>query len=131
MNGLKLLADAANAGTKQPLWKIENFGDAALFALICIVIVFLVLVLIALIIAGLNKIPGLEDPPKATMKDGTELDADAMAAVFVATMEFRRTKKQDCKVLSVELVSDEKEEKKKAREEEKARKREEKKAESK
>jgi hypothetical protein len=46
-------------------------------------------------------------------------------------MEFRRTKKQDCKVLSVELVSDEKEEKKKAREEEKARKREEKKAESK
>lgn len=124
---LKVLADSSSG--KQPLWKIENFGDAALFSLICIVLVFVVLIVIALVIALMNKIPGLEDKPHATMKDGTELDDDAMAALFVATMEFRKTKKQDCKVVSVELLEDEKVEKKKAKEEAKAKEKAEKKGE--
>lgn len=126
---LKVLADNTTPSGKQPLWKINNFGDACLFSLICIVVVFLVLIVIALVIALMNKIPALEDKPHATMKDGTELDDDALAAVFVATMEFRKTKKQDCKVLSVELLEDEKAEKKKAKEEEKAKKKAEKKGE--
>lgn len=106
----------STATSSDALWEINSFGDAALFSLICILIVFVVLALISGIVALMNKDPHLEDPMHATMKNGTELDDDAMAAVIVATMEFRRTKKQDCKVLSVELVEDEKAEKKKAKE---------------
>ncbi|MDD6240653.1 MAG: OadG family transporter subunit, partial [Eubacteriales bacterium] len=69
---LKVLADNTTPSGREPLWKIENFGDAALFSLICIVLVFVVLIVIALVIALMNKIPGLEDKPHATMKDGTE-----------------------------------------------------------
>ena len=94
-------------------WKINNFGDVALLSLLCIVVVFVILAIITLILSLLNKIHALDVKEKVKMKDGTELDDDAMAAVLVATLDYRKERKEDVKVISCKLISDEKADKKK------------------
>lgn len=105
MTPLYFLADPASS-THQPIWNIENFGDTTLLSLFCIAIVFLILVLISLILMGMNRIRALDVKEKVKMKDGTELDEDAMAAVLVATIDYRKTYKEDVRVVSCELIEE-------------------------
>ncbi len=97
------------------MWEIKDgdFGQALLMSLFCIVVVFLILAIITFILIGVNKIKALDVHEKVKMKDGTELDEDAMAAVLVATLDYRKEKKEDVKVISCTLISDEKADRKK------------------
>ena len=49
------------------------------------------------------------------MKDGTELDEDAMAAVLVATLDYRKERKEDVKVISCKLIEEDDKKKKKSK----------------
>ena len=89
------------------IWTINNFGDALLFSLLCIGAVFLILVIITLIMFLLNKIRALDVKEKVVMKDGTEVDDDMMAAILVATIDYRKERKEDVKVIECKLVEDE------------------------
>ena len=95
------------------MWNVESFGDAALLSILCILVVFLVLIAISLILSLINKIGALDVKEVVKMKDGTELDEDAMAAVLVATLDYRKERKEDVKVISCKLIDDEKKNKNK------------------
>jgi Na+-transporting methylmalonyl-CoA/oxaloacetate decarboxylase gamma subunit len=95
------------------MWNVESFGDAALLSILCILVVFLVLIVISLILTLINKIRVLDVKETVKMKDGTELDEDAMAAVLVATLDYRKERKEDVKVISCKLIDDEKKNKNK------------------
>ncbi len=89
-----------------------SIGTAALYSLLCILVVFAVLAVITLILSLLNHIRALDVKEKVKMKDGTELDEDAMAAVLVATIDYRKERKEDVKVVSCKLIEDETKKKK-------------------
>ena len=108
---LKVL-EAATQSSDKPLWEINNFGDAALLSLLCVLIVFVILALIAFLLSLLNKMPALDVKEKVKMKDGTEADEDMMAAILVATLDYRKERKEDVKVISCKLIDEEKKEKK-------------------
>jgi Na+-transporting methylmalonyl-CoA/oxaloacetate decarboxylase gamma subunit len=97
------------------VWEIPDgdFLQGLLMSLFCIAVVFIILTIITLILAGVNKIKALDVKEKVKMKDGTELDEDAMAAVLVATLDYRKEKKEDVKVISCKLIDDEKANRKK------------------
>lgn len=104
MNILNLLADSDT-----PMWDVKP-GDglqALYLSLFCIAVVFVILIVITLILVGINHIRALDVHEKVKMKDGTELDEDAMAAVLVATLDYRREYKEDVKVLSCKLIEEE------------------------
>lgn len=112
MNLINLIALASSFSgetpTKQPLWAIENFGDAALLCLLCILVVFVVLVVITLVLTGINHIRALDVKEIVTMEDGTEVDDDMMAAILVASIDFRKENKEDFKVISCKCIDQEK-----------------------
>lgn len=88
-------------------WIIEDqsdFGTACLFSLLCVIMVFAVLILITLVLSLLNHIKALDVKEKVVMKDGTEVDDDMMAAILVATIDYRKENKEDCKVISCKLI---------------------------
>ena len=87
---------------------INNFVDALVISLLCVLMVFVVLIVITLIMSILNHIRALDVKETVTMKDGTKLDEDAMAAVLVASIDFRKHTKEDFKVASVKLIDEEK-----------------------
>ncbi len=97
------------------VWNIPqgDFLQGLWMSLFCIAVVFIILALITLILLGVNKIKALDVKETVKMKDGTELDEDAMAAVLVATLDYRKEKKEDVKVISCKLIDDEKANKKK------------------
>lgn len=88
------------------IWEVTDFLQGFLLSLFCIAVVFIILIIITLILDGLNKIPALDVHEKVKMKDGTELDEDAMAAVLVATLDYRKERKEDVKVISCKLISE-------------------------
>ncbi|HAS56298.1 MAG TPA: hypothetical protein DEF61_00710 [Firmicutes bacterium] len=90
------------------LWNTENFGDALLLSLLCILMVFVVLVVITLIMEGLNHISALDEKELVAMKDGTKVDNDMMAAILVASIDYRKEKKEDFKVISCKCIDEEK-----------------------
>ena len=92
-----------------------GFGTAALYSLLCIIVVFAVLIVITLILSLLNKIRALDVKEAVKMKDGTELDEDAMAAVLVATLDYRKERKEDVKVISCKLIEEDDKKKKKSK----------------
>lgn len=115
MNLINLIAlafsstgSSAETPTKQPLWAIENFGDAALLCLLCILVVFVVLAVITLVLTGINHIRALDVKEIVTMEDGTEVDDDMMAAILVASIDFRKENKEDFKVISCKCIDQEK-----------------------
>lgn len=89
-------------------WDINNFGDAALLSLLCVLMVFVVLAVITLILMGLNHIRALDVKETVTMQDGMVLDEDAIAAVLVASIDYRKSTKEDFKVASCKLIDEEK-----------------------
>ncbi len=92
-----------------------GFGTSALYSLLCIIVVFAVLIVITLILSLLNKIRALDVKEVVKMKDGTELDEDAMAAVLVATLDYRKERKEDVKVVSCKLIEEDDKKKKKSK----------------
>ena len=93
---------------KTTLWEVNNFGDAALLCLLCVLMVFVVLIVITLILMGLNRIKALDVKEEVVMKDGTKVDDDMMAAILVASIDYRKEKKEDFKVVSCECIDEEK-----------------------
>lgn len=88
-------------------WQIETFGDAALISLLCVLVVFAVLIIISLLLSLLNKVKALDVKEKVIMKDGTEVTDDMMAAILVATIDYRKEKKEDVKVISCKQINEE------------------------
>ena len=96
----------------------ENFGfvDGLIPSLICIIIVFFVLALLATILWLVNKIKWLdvEDAPKQESKsagttermhiDFEALDDDAKAAVLAASIDYREECKTDVELISVKEI---------------------------
>ena len=91
------------------MWEVNNFLDALWIALLCIAVVFVVLAIITLLLMGLNKIRALDVKETVKMKDGTVADEDMMAAILVASIDYRKTNKDDFKVASCKLIEQEKE----------------------
>ena len=92
-----------------------NFGEACLFALFSILVVFVILILITLIISLMAKLKLTDkkevkqvvkpvEQPKASRKQ-TKLedikDDDMMAAVLVATIDYANEIKEDVHLVSV------------------------------
>ena len=97
--------------------KQETFGfvDGLLPSLICILIVFCVLALLAFILSMLNRIKALdvkEQPKKVTNTTSSErrhidfeaLDDDAKAAVLAATIDYREECKTDVELIDVKEI---------------------------
>ncbi len=95
-------------GTKAAMWEIGGFLDALWLSLLCILMVFAVLIIITLIMDLLNRIRALDVKEIVTMKNGDKLDEDAMAAVLVASIDFRKETKDDFKVISCKEIKEEK-----------------------
>ncbi len=94
--------------TYSAIWEVNNFGDTALLCLLCIFMVFVVLIVITWILIGINHIHALDVKEEITMKDGTKVDEDMMAAILVASIDFRKEVKEDYKVVSCKLIDEEK-----------------------
>ena len=89
------------------MWEVNNFLDALWIALLCIAVVFVVLIVITLLLDGMNRIKALDEKEIVTLKDGTKADEDMMAAILVATIDYRKTCKEDFKVASCKLIEQE------------------------
>lgn len=91
-----------------------GFVDGLIPSLICILIVFCVLALLAFILSMINKIKALDvkEKPKATTTSNVErehidfeaLDDDAKAAVLAATIDYREECKTDVELISVKEI---------------------------
>ena len=98
--------------------KQETFGfvDGLIPSLVCILIVFLVLALLAFILWLVNKIKWLDvkEQPKREVEisqpatrehiDFEALDDDAKAAVLAATIDYREEVKTDVELISVNEI---------------------------
>ena len=90
-----------------PMWQVNNFMDAFWISLLCIAVVFVVLIVISLLLEAMNHIRALDVKETVTMKDGTKADEDMMAAILVASIDYRKTCKEDFKVASCKLIEQE------------------------
>ena len=92
-----------------------GFVDGLLPSLICILIVFCVLALLAFILSMLNRIKALDvkDAPKKDVStanserrhiDFEALDDDAKAAVLAATIDYREECKTDVELIDVKEI---------------------------
>ena len=75
-------------------WQVKTPLDALLLSLLCVALVFSVLIIISLVMMLMNKIRALDVKEPVIMKDGTEVDDDMMAAILVATIDYRKEKKE-------------------------------------
>lgn len=91
----------------KPMWEVNNFLDALWISLLCIAVVFVVLIVISLLLEAMNHIRALDVKETVTMKDGTKADEDMMAAILVASIDYRKTCKEDFKVASCKLIEQE------------------------
>ena len=104
------------------LFLVQNvnitFGEACLFALFSILVVFVILILITLIISLMAKLKLTDkkevkqvvkpvEQPKVSRKQ-TKLedikDDDMMAAALVATIDYYEETKQDVRVVSIKQI---------------------------
>ena len=88
-------------------WEVTGISDILIISLLCIVIVFAVLIIIALLLGLLNKVRALDVKEEIFLKDGTKVDDDMLAAILVATIDYRKERKEDVKVISCKLIEDE------------------------
>ena len=97
--------------------EILNLGDGALYSLICVLVVFSVLAIIILASYGSSKLVDYlqakntnevknETPvqPTKEVKNTSITDDDMMAAVLVATIDYRNEVKKDVRLVSVKEV---------------------------
>ncbi len=97
----------ALAEAKSPMWEVNGFLDALWISLLCIAVVFVVLIVITLLLEAMNHIKALDVKETVTLKDGTKADEDMMAAILVASIDYRKTCKEDFKVASCKLIEQE------------------------
>ncbi len=90
------------------MWEVNNFLDAVWLSLLCVAVVFAILAVITLILTGINKIKALDEKETVKLKDGTIADEDMIAAMLVASIDYRKTCKEDFKIASVKLIDQEK-----------------------
>ncbi len=90
------------------MWEVNDFLDAVWLSLLCVAVVFAILAVITLILAGINKIKALDEKESVKLKDGTIADEDMIAAMLVASIDYRKTCKEDFKIASVKLIDQEK-----------------------
>ncbi len=90
------------------MWEVNDFLDAVWLSLLCVAVVFAILAVITLILAGINKIKALDEKESIKLKDGTIADEDMIAAMLVASIDYRKTCKEDFKIASVKLIDQEK-----------------------
>ena len=90
------------------VWQVTDFGDAVILSLLCVGMVFLILAIITLILMGINKIRALAEKETITLQDGTVADEDMIAAMLVASVDYRKSCKEDFKIASVKLIEQEK-----------------------
>lgn len=85
--------------------KNTSLGEGAILALVAIVLVFLILGIIILITAGVNKLVSKFEK-KAESKDTKllETDNDAMVASLVASIDYQNETKKDVKVVNVKEI---------------------------
>ena len=108
----------------EPLYEIsdkagEAFIDGLIPSLVCILIVFAILITIYLIVALLNKFKALDAKKQEVKKEEktktntqsferTKLedieDDDIMAAVLVATIDYRNEIKEDVRLIRVRKI---------------------------
>ena len=93
-----------------------NLGDGALYSIICVLVVFTVLIIIILASYGCSKLVDYietknktteEVKPQVTtneVKNTNITDEDMMAAVLVATIDYRNEVKKDVRLVSVKEV---------------------------
>ena len=74
-------------------WQVKTPLDALLLSLLCVALVFSVLIIISLVMMLMNKIRALDVKEPVIMKDGTEVDDDMMAAILVATIDYRKERR--------------------------------------
>ena len=97
--------------------EILNLGEGALYSLICVLVVFLVLAIIILVSYGCSKLVDYlqaknekentnTSPVQQTneVKNTNITDDDMMAAVLVATIDYRNEVKKDVRLVSVKEV---------------------------
>lgn len=107
----------------EPLYEIsdkagEAFIDGLIPSLVCILIVFAILIAIYLIVALLNKIKALDVKKQEVKETETKTntqsfertkledieDDDMMAAVLVATIDYRNEIKEDVRLIRVRKI---------------------------
>ncbi|MBP5091688.1 MAG: hypothetical protein J6328_03935 [Bacilli bacterium] len=88
------------------MWEVNNFGDAVVISILCIAAVFTVLLVIALLMGLLNKMDFLDEKTPTKLSDGTIVDKEMMAAILVATIDYRKERKEDIKVISCKEIKD-------------------------
>ena len=82
------------------MWQVPDFGEAVITSLLCVAAVFAVLIVIALLMGLLNKVRALDEKETMVLQDGTVADENMMAAILVATIDYRKERKEDIKVIS-------------------------------
>lgn len=102
------------ASTKVPKTDPMNIGEGLLYSVVAILIVFTVLALIILITSLIGKLVAkmskkeevkkVEQPKVVERKSVEITDDDMMAAVLVATIDYRNETKKDVKVVSVKQI---------------------------
>lgn len=115
---LKILTDVStSAGPMIDKGDTMNLGDGAIFSLVAIVMVFAIL----LIFIGITELvfkaislfdkkkanKGVENAPQVTSNEPKEVvitDDDMMAAVLVATIDYRNEVKKDVRVVNVKQL---------------------------
>ncbi len=109
MNNLFLLLSE----TKVPKDSTMNISEGLLYSLVAILIVFTVLLLIIIITSLISKLVNKfakeekkeEKQPVVVERKSVEItDDDMMAAVLVATIDYRNETKKDVKVVSVKQI---------------------------
>lgn len=115
---LKILTDVStSAGPMIDKGDTMNLGNGAIFSLVAIVMVFAIL----LIFIGITELvfkaislfdkkkanKGVENAPQVTSNEPKEVvitDDDMMAAVLVATIDYRNEVKKDVRVVNVKQL---------------------------
>lgn len=102
------------ASTKVPKTDSMSIGEGLLYSVVAILIVFTVLALIILINSLIGKLVAkvskkeevkVVEQPKVVERKSVEItDDDMMAAVLVATIDYRNETKKDVKVVSVKQI---------------------------
>ena len=91
------------------------FVDGLIPSLVCILIVFVILTIIYLIVAGVNKIKALDDKEEQIEENTNaktqervlsmeEMDEDMQIAVLIATIDYQNETEKDVRIKNVRKI---------------------------
>lgn len=95
---------------KQPIFPINNTGDAALASLFAVLIVFAVLIIIIFISwlfsKGINKVTTTTNICPREENKLLEEDEDAVIALLAATIDFNKEFNKDARLVKIEKIDE-------------------------